>query len=216
MIFWILLFCFVSLTTNKIEFKLNFDNPAVLMFWFASLYTIVARAIGANTPIGALKYRKRYFKKTEEPVSEIEISAEMKEHNKGAWKILALWCAFLFAEWLAIPFIDEYLIILGMILLRAFEKFFIITKCPFGIIMKNTCCTKCRIYGWDQFMLNSPLLFYSNVVSLSLVLPSIILFVSWELSVQFQKERFCKSNFSIDCTNCDQFCGRCNHLNEKP
>jgi len=216
MIFWISLFVFTLFMRKNGEFKLNFDNTPVLILWFVSLYTIISRALGVNTPIGALKNRKKFFVQNEESLlTPSEIKSEINFQNKGALKVFIVWCVFLATEWLAIKYkiVDEKLIILGVCILRAAEKFFIITKCPFGMIMKNTCCTKCRIYGWDQLMLNSPLIFYPSIISFSLILPAIILFIGWEFSSIIHPERFSTKNYSIDCSNCDQYCGRCTNKN---
>ena len=41
--------------------------------------------------------------------------------------------------------------------------------CPFRLIMKNRCCTTCRIFNWDHLMMFSPLIFLDGFFTRSLV-----------------------------------------------
>ena len=39
--------------------------------------------------------------------------------------------------------------------------------CPFRLIMKNRCCTTCRIFNWDHLMMFSPLIFVGGLLTRS-------------------------------------------------
>ncbi len=80
--------------------------------------------------------------------------------------------------------------------------------CPFRLIMKNRCCTTCRIFNWDHLMMFTPMLFVRGFYSLSLILMSIAVWLVWELCVMMYPERFWEvSNTALSCANCtDKLC----------
>ena len=55
--------------------------------------------------------------------------------------------------------------------------------CPFRLIMKNRCCTTCRIFNWDHLMMFSPLIFMGGFFASSLVILSAVAWLVWELCV---------------------------------
>lgn len=83
--------------------------------------------------------------------------------------------------------------------------------CPFRVwFMKNRCCTTCRIFNWDHFMMFTPFLFVPGVYSWSLAGLAVIIYVIWEIQVFIHPERFTDAcNESLKCKNCtDRLCGR--------
>lgn len=83
--------------------------------------------------------------------------------------------------------------------------------CPFRVwIMKNRCCTTCRIFNWDHFMMFTPFLFIPGVYSWSLAGLSIVIFVIWEIRLYTHPEYFTDAcNDTLKCKNCtDRLCGK--------
>ena len=80
--------------------------------------------------------------------------------------------------------------------------------CPFRLIMKNKCCTTCRIFNWDHLMMFSPLIFAGGFFAISLVIMAILAWLIWELCVMFYPERFWEmTNLSLKCCECtDKLC----------
>lgn len=78
--------------------------------------------------------------------------------------------------------------------------------CPFqSWMMKNRCCTACRIYNWDFFMICTPLMFIPHWYTWSLATLSIILLVRWEY-VAFKHPEFIsrETNRALACKNCEE------------
>ena len=74
--------------------------------------------------------------------------------------------------------------------------------CPFRLIMKNKCCTTCRIFNWDHLMMFSPLIFVGGFFSISLVVIAFIAWLAWELCVMIYPERFCEmTNAALNAQN---------------
>ena len=83
--------------------------------------------------------------------------------------------------------------------------------CPFRVwFMKNRCCTTCRIFNWDHFMMFTPFLFVPGLYSWSLAGLSVVILIVWEISIYTHPERFTDAcNQSLKCKNCtDRLCGK--------
>ena len=78
--------------------------------------------------------------------------------------------------------------------------------CPFqSWIMKNKCCSSCRIYNWDYAMMFTPLFFVRRFYGWSLLLLSVALLVRWELAYYLYPERFFEqTNAYLRCQNCTE------------
>lgn len=211
-IFWSFMFVWI-ISKNEEAFKIDLINYPIwfVIFWIVGMWTAIKSLFCINRPIGATKHREKYYVASRKPVDDNKINNEIKKQTKHAMKILALWIVFILTEGLLYQFniVDEKTIIVGTISLRIFERLFVLVWCPFGAIMRNKCCTTCRIYGWDQLMLNSPLVFIPSLPFYALILISTIYFIEWELSAKRHPERFLQiSNEGIRCS-CHEICGRC-------
>ena len=83
--------------------------------------------------------------------------------------------------------------------------------CPFRVwMMKNRCCTTCRIFNWDHFMMFTPFLFVPGIYTWSLAGLATVIYVIWEIQVYTHPERFSDAyNQTLKCKNCtDRLCGR--------
>lgn len=78
--------------------------------------------------------------------------------------------------------------------------------CPFQTwIMKNKCCTTCRIYNWDYLMMFTPLIFIGNLFCCILVAGSVLLFLVWEISVHKRPYLFSEeTNLCLSCGCCEE------------
>lgn len=89
--------------------------------------------------------------------------------------------------------------------------------CPFRLILKNRCCTTCRIFNWDHLMMFSPLIFMGGFYAGSLVAMAAVAWLVWELCVMMYPERFWDhSNEALKCSECtDKLCTQyCHKLRE--
>ena len=84
----------------------------------------------------------------------------------------------------------------------------VLVWCPFRLIMKNKCCTTCRIFNWDHLMMFSPLIFIGGFYSVSLVVMAVIAWLVWEICIMLYPERFCEmTNVALKCSECtDKLC----------
>lgn len=99
----------------------------------------------------------------------------------------------------------------GILLLISFaygvcDMICILFFCPFQTwIMKNKCCTTCRIYNWDFAMMFTPLIFIPSFYTYSLLILSLMLLLKWELYYHKYPERFSEvTNSNLQCENCKE------------
>lgn len=99
----------------------------------------------------------------------------------------------------------------GILLLISFtygvcDMICILFFCPFQTwIMKNKCCTTCRIYNWDFAMMFTPLIFIPSLYTYGLLILSLILLFKWELYYYKYPERFCEdTNSNLQCDSCKE------------
>lgn len=80
--------------------------------------------------------------------------------------------------------------------------------CPFRLILKNKCCTTCRIFNWDHVMMFSPLIFIGGFYALSLVALAVTALIVWEVCILVYPERFWEmTNVALKCSECtDKLC----------
>lgn len=78
--------------------------------------------------------------------------------------------------------------------------------CPFQTwILKNRCCTTCRIYNWDYAMMLTPLLFVPSFYTYTLYGAALALLIQWEVEHYRHPERFyAQTNACLDCSHCEE------------
>lgn len=101
---------------------------------------------------------------------------------------------------------DSGILILISIAYSVCDMICILFFCPFQTwIMKNRCCTECRIYNWDFAMMFTPLAFIPNPFTWSLFGLSLLLLLRWEITLRKHPERFSdRTNASLRCKNCEE------------
>ena len=103
-------------------------------------------------------------------------------------------------------FYDEGILYLLFLFYAVSDMICVLFFCPFHtLIMKNKCCTTCRIYNWDFPMMFTPLVFIPNLFTYSLVILSLALLAEWEILYKFYPQRFTENtNLSLRCVNCKE------------
>ncbi len=130
--------------------------------------------------------------------------------TRAAYKVFLLWCALVAALGVLyrLGVISTEALFLSSVLFYVCDLICVLIWCPFRLIMKNRCCTTCRIFNWDHLMMFSPLVFIPGFFTLSLVGMAALAWLVWELCVALYPERFWEhSNAALQCTACtDKLC----------
>lgn len=157
---------------------------------------------------------QKLFAKHYRPLAEGIHFEHLKNHvlwlTKGAYKVFCLWTAFIAV--IAVLYfrgiIDRNMMFVLSVFFYVCDLICVLIWCPFRLIMKNKCCTTCRIFNWDHMMMFSPLIFVGGFYSWSLVIMAFLAWLVWELCVIIYPERFSEiTNTALKCSECtDKLC----------
>lgn len=163
-----------------------------------------------KVPLGSQKLFANRFRPIREKINYEALKSYIISTTKAAYKVFLLWCAlvaviggFYFAG-----VIDRIALFIISVVFYVCDLICVLIWCPFRLIMKNRCCTTCRIFNWDHLMMFSPLIFMGGFFALSLVCMAITAWLVWELCVMMYPERFWDhSNVALQCSECtDKLC----------
>ena len=160
--------------------------------------------------LGSQKLFANRFKPIQEKINYKALKNYIVSTTKSAYKVMILWILLIICIGIL-----YYLGIINKIWLFMITVFFyvcdlicVLIWCPFRLLMRNKCCTTCRIFNWDHLMMFSPLIFLGGFFSISLVVMALLSWLAWEICVLLYPERFCEmTNAALKCSKCtDKLC----------
>ncbi|WP_295583137.1 hypothetical protein [uncultured Oscillibacter sp.] len=173
--------------------------------WLLLMASMVFRLFPSRLEsLGCQKVFGSRFRSTGRVVSPQAV----READLGAGRVLAVWAAanalilLAYRQGLA----DQRFLVCLAGFYGVCDIFCVLFFCPFQAwIMHNRCCTTCRIYNWDYLMLCTPLLALHNAFSQSACILATVVFLRWEVTYLFRRERFFESsNQSLQCRHCQE------------
>lgn len=190
-----------------------FDKFHILhLLWLIWLFDMILQIIPIKNKValGSQKLFANRFKPIRERINYKALKNYLKKTTSSAYKVFIIWGLLI-----AVIGILYYFNIINKVWLFMFSVFFyvcdlicVLIWCPFRLIMKNKCCTTCRIFNWDHLMMFSPLVFCGGFFSISLVVMAFLAWLVWELCIILYPERFSEiTNVALRCSNCtDKLC----------
>ncbi|MBQ3055391.1 MAG: hypothetical protein IJC88_04730 [Oscillospiraceae bacterium] len=184
---------------NGIFFGYEQNNIVLFVIWFAFLVEMVLRFFPSPTEsMGCQKqFRRNYIPADASPTP-----------HKGVFAVILSWVILngIIAALYYTDVIDSGILLLIALFYSVCDMICILFYCPFQtLMMKNKCCTTCRIYNWDYAMMFTPLLFVRNFYAITLVLAALLLLIRWEVTALKFPERFQESqNENLHCKNCKE------------
>lgn len=166
--------------------------------------------IKSKIALGSQKLFANRFRPADKKINYKKLRDYITVTTKSAYIVMILWIALV-----AIIGVLYYKhLINDMILFNISVVFYVcdlicvLIWCPFRLIMKNKCCTTCRIFNWDHLMMFSPMIFISGFYSISLVVLSFVAWLIWEVFILIYPERFSEvTNVALKCSECtDKLC----------
>lgn len=197
----------ISKVKNTGNLFLGLENnlPVTGLIWVVFASEIVMRFFPSKrTSPGCQKHLKNNFLPTEGYNGEKpKIISPVRTFISAFLWILLNACIFTL---FFLNIIDEGVLILVSIAYSVCDIICILFFCPFRLfILKNKCCTTCRIYNWDYAMMFTPFLFIKNIMTASLLALSIILLLQWEIAIRLHPERFSReTNKNLSCKSCNE------------
>ena len=166
--------------------------------------------VRAHISIGSQKIFSAMFQPIKEKISYPNLKKYIKDTTIAAYRVMVLWLllCFMIGMLYAFGIIDTATVVLISVFFYVCDLICVLIWCPFRLIMKNKCCTTCRIFNWDHLMMFSPLIMVNSFYSWTLVSFSVIIWFIWELCVFTYPERFWEnSNMALRCSECtDKLC----------
>ena len=190
-----------------------FSRFSVLhLLWILWVIDMVQQIIPIKNkvPLGSQKLFANRFRPIREKINYESLRSYIVTTTKAAYKVFILWCALIAV--IGILYAAGILGRTGLFLISVTfyvcDLICVLIWCPFRLIMRNRCCTTCRIFNWDHLMMFSPLIFLRGFYTVSLVLLAFLAWLVWELCVMMYPERFWdRSNAALKCSECtDKLC----------
>jgi len=190
-----------------------FDGFHILhLLWLVLVFDMILQIIPIKNKIalGSQKLFANRFQPIRERINYKTLKNYIKKTTASAYKVFIIWTLLI-----VVIGVLYYFNIINKIWLFMFSLFFyvcdlicVLIWCPFRLIMKNKCCTTCRIFNWDHLMMFSPLIFCGGFFSISLVVMAFLAWLVWELCILLYPERFSEmTNIALRCSNCtDKLC----------
>ena len=182
------------------------------ILWIIWIFDMLVQIVPVNakTSIGSQKLFSRCFKASDKKIDYEALKNYISSSTKSAYKIFVLWAVLitLIGVLYSLNLIDKIQLFLITLFFYVCDVICVVIWCPFRLIIKNRCCTTCRIFNWDHIMMFSPLIFMGGFFANSLVLMSFAAWLIWEVSVMLYPERFWEhSNETLKCSKCtDKLC----------
>lgn len=182
------------------------------ILWAVWLYDMICQFIPIKNEfsLGSQKLFKQRFRPIREKINKQALKKHIGTTTALAGVVMLLWAALIAAIGLLYFFdiIGKEILLLCSAAFYVCDLICVLIWCPFRLILKNRCCTTCRIFNWDHFMMFSPMIFASGFYGWSLFGISLVIMLVWELSIIMYPERFWEySNDALKCVNCtDKLC----------
>ena len=160
--------------------------------------------------LGSQKIFKGRFKPIKDIINYKALHDYIVKTTKSAYMVFIIWIAFIavISVLRAFNIINDTVLFIITLTFYVCDLICVLIWCPFRLIMKNKCCTTCRIFNWDHLMMFTPMLLVKGFFSISLIIMSVGVWMLWEIVVIKYPERFWEvSNETLRCSNCtDKLC----------
>ena len=200
--------CFLVLNGMNF-FKILSPLHLLWAIWVMDMFLQIV-PIKNKVPIGSQKLFANHFRPIRDKINHEALRSYIVATTKAAYKVFILWCLLIAGIGALYYFgvIDQIGLFMISVLFYVCDLICVLIWCPFRLIMKNRCCTTCRIFNWDHLMMFSPLIFTNGFFTSSLLIMSVIAWLVWELCVMMYPERFWDhSNAALQCAECtDKLC----------
>ena len=209
-----LLLCFVCPNAFEVlEGNHFFTQFSVLhLLWLIWVADMVFQIIPVKNKValGSQKLFANRFRPIRKKINYTALKNYVTTTTQAAYKVMLIWVLLIAA--IGVLYYSNVIDKLWLFMISVFfyvcDLICVLIWCPFRLIMKNKCCTTCRIFNWDHLMMFSPLIFVGGFFSVSLVIMAVLAWLVWELCILIYPERFWEmTNQSLKCCECtDKLC----------
>jgi len=208
-----LFMCFKPKFYDILEGMKFFDGFHILhLLWIIWVFDMILQIIPIKNKValGSQKLFANRFQPIRKKINYKVLKSYVKNTTALAYKVFVIWGLLIAVIGLLYYFniINKIWLFMFSVLFYVCDLICVLIWCPFRLIMKNKCCTTCRIFNWDHLMMFSPLIFCGGFFAISLVSMALLAWLVWELCVLIFPERFSEmANLALRCSNCtDKLC----------
>ena len=206
--------CFVSPQMFEILDGNNFfkEFSVFHLLWLVWVVDMILQIIPIKNKValGSQKLFAHRFRPIRQKKNYKALKNYIFTTTQAAYKVMLLWILLITAigALYYANVIDKLWLFMISVFFYVCDLICVLIWCPFRLIMKNKCCTTCRIFNWDHLMMFSPLIFVGGFFAVSLVILAILAWLVWEVCVMLYPERFWEmTNQSLKCCECtDKLC----------
>ncbi len=182
------------------------------LLWFIWMIDMLEQLLPINKKLslGSMKLFRNRFRPIREKMHPAALKQYILSTTKSAFWVLLLWAVLIACisvlYWKGI--FSRTAVFMISVLFYVCDLICVLIWCPFRLIMKNRCCTTCRIFNWDHMMMFTPMLLVDGFYSLSLLAAAAAVWLVWEAAVLLFPERFWEqTNAALQCAQCtDKLC----------
>ena len=180
------------------------------VIWVLDMLWQLIPAAYRHISLGSQKLFEINFRPIMERINYEALKEYIITTTKSAYKVFIIWAVM--TAVIGILFftgvIDGDMIFLISVFFYVCDLICVLIWCPFRLIMRNRCCTTCRIFNWDHLMMFVPLAFIPGFYTWTLLLLALAVWIVWELCVMMYPERFWEmTNLALQCSECtDKLC----------
>lgn len=209
-----LILCFASPKSFDILNGFNFFKKFSIfhLLWVVWVFDMVLQIIPLKSTValGSQKLFAHRFKPIRDKINKVHLKEHILSISKSAYLVMIIWTLFtaIIGALYFFDVIGKIGLFIITVLFYVCDLICVLVWCPFRLIMRNKCCTTCRIFNWDHLMMFSPIVFMGGFFSLSLFGMAFLAWGVWELCILIYPERFAEmSNAALKCSQCtDKLC----------
>lgn len=208
-----LIMCFKPKFFNVLEGMNFFDGFHILhILWLIWIFDLILQIIPIKNKValGSQKLFANRFQPIRKKINYDVLKNYIKKTTASAYKVFIIWVLLIaiIGVLYYLNFINKTWLFMISVFFYVCDLICVLIWCPFRLIMKNKCCTTCRIFNWDHLMMFSPLIFCGGFFAISLVVMAILSWFVWELCILLYPERFSEmTNVALRCSSCtDKLC----------
>ena len=190
-------------------FHQGFGAGFLVVVWIMLAFEMLSRIIpNRRIEIGARKHFSCSYSAARFTENGMMDMGDLRKRlNKGAVYSAFFWLLVSSAAVLLLRFLGlltPATVFIFMLVYSVADLVCIMFFCPFQVFfLHNRCCTSCRIYNWDFFMMCAPMMLFPHVYSLSLVFLSVAALLQWEAAIFKNPHYFLEeTNASLRCESC--------------
>lgn len=206
--------CFARPDSYHILDGMNFFESFSIfhILWAIWVFDIILQIVPIKNKValGSQKLFANRFRPSDKRINQKKLRDYITVISKSAYIVMILWVALIAVIGILYynKLIDDMVLFIISVVFYVCDLICVLIWCPFRLIMKNKCCTTCRIFNWDHLMMFSPMIFISGFYSYSLVVLSFLAWLIWELFILIYPERFSEvTNVALKCSECtDKLC----------